>query len=78
MQRSSSIAHKIVLAVVALLVVGVGIFSITLIARARQAAGIPLSGQTVPLIGKSKLIGAASGEQQLSLSYQFAITCNIW
>lgn len=68
MQRSSSIAHKIVLAVVALLVVGVGIFSITLIARARQAAGIPLSGQTVPLIGKSKLIGAASGEQQLSLS----------
>ncbi len=69
MQRSS-IVHKFVLAVVALLVVGVGIFSITLIARARQSSSSPvsISGQTVPLISQAKLLGTASGQQQLNLS----------
>ncbi len=67
MQRSS-IVHKLVLATVAVIVVGVGIFSITLIARARQDSRNPITGQTVPLIGNAHLSGATSGQQKLSLS----------
>ncbi|GAC1432983.1 MAG: hypothetical protein NVS4B1_24120 [Ktedonobacteraceae bacterium] len=67
MQRSS-VVHKLVLATVAVIVVGVGIFSVSLIARARQDSRAPISGQTVPLIGKSHLLGAASGQQKLDLS----------
>ncbi len=67
MQRSS-IVHKLALAAVAVIVVGVGVFSFTLIARARQDSGNPISGQTVPLISKSRLVGAASGQQKLDLS----------
>ncbi|HCI81476.1 MAG TPA: hypothetical protein DHW02_17510, partial [Ktedonobacter sp.] len=66
MQRS--VVHKIVLATVAVLVVGVGIFSLTFIARAKQDARVPISGQTVPLIRNSSLLGAANGQQQLALS----------
>jgi len=67
MQRSR-IVHKLVLATVAVIVVGVGIFSISLIARARQDSRNPITGQTVPLIGKAHLVGTASGQQKLSLS----------
>src|SRR5436305_12771620 len=66
MQRS--IVHKFVLATVVLVVIGVGVLSISVIARARPDARIPISGQTVPLIRKAKLIGSASGQQQLNLS----------
>lgn len=66
MQRS--VVHKFVLATVVLIVIGVGVLSISLIAHAKSDAGIPISGQTVPLIRKAKLIGAASGQQQLNLS----------
>jgi len=66
MQRS--VVHKIVLATVAVIVVGVGIFSLTFIARARQDSRVPISGQTVPLIRNASLLGAASGQQQLALS----------
>src|SRR5947209_4054919 len=66
MQRS--VVHKFVLATVVLIVVGVGVLSISVIARARPDARIPISGQTVPLIRKAKLIGSASGQQQLNLS----------
>ncbi len=67
MQRSS-IVHKLVLATVAVIVVGVGVFSLSMIARARQESGNPISGQTVPLIGKAHMVGAASGQQKLDLS----------
>ncbi len=67
MQRSS-IVHKLVLATVAVIVVGVGVFGISLIARARQDSRNPISGQTVPLIGKAHLLGTASGQQKLNLS----------
>jgi len=67
MQRSS-VVHKVVLSIVAVLVVAVGVFSISLIARARQESGTPINGQTVPLIGKAQLIGTASGQQKLNLS----------
>jgi kumamolisin len=66
MQRS--VVHKLVLATVVLIVIGVGVLSISLIARAKPDARIPISGQTVPLVRKSKLIGTASGQQQLNLS----------
>ena len=67
MQRSS-VLHKLVLATVAVIVVGVGVFSLSLIARARQDSRNPISGQTVPLIGKAHLLGTASGQQKLDLS----------
>ena len=67
MQRSS-IVHKLVLATVAVIVVGVGIFSISFIARARQDSRNPITGQTVPLIGKASFVGATGGQQKLSLS----------
>ena len=67
MQRSS-IVHKLVLATVAVIVVGVGVFSFSMIARARQDSRNPISGQTVPLIGQAHLVGAASGTQKLDLS----------
>lgn len=66
MQRS--VVHKIVLATVAGIVVGVGILSLTFIARAKQDARVPISGQTVPLIRNAQMLGAANGQQQLALS----------
>ena len=67
MQRSS-VVHKLVLAMIAVIVVGVGVFSVSIIARARQDSRNPISGQTVPLIGKAHLVGTASGQQKLDLS----------
>ncbi len=67
MQRSS-VVHKLVLATIAVIVVGVGIFSISHIARARQDSRNPITGQTVPLIGKARLVGTTSGQQKLNLS----------
>ncbi|GAC1401993.1 MAG: hypothetical protein NVSMB49_17430 [Ktedonobacteraceae bacterium] len=67
MQRSS-VLYKLALATVAVIVVGVGIFSISLIARARQDSRNPINGQTVPLIGKAHLAGPTSGQQKLNLS----------
>ncbi len=67
MQRSS-IVHKLVLALIAMIVVGVGVFSVSIIARARQDARNPISGQTVPLVSKAHLVGVASGQQKLDLS----------
>ncbi len=67
MQRSS-VVHKLVLALVAVIVVGVGAFSVSLIAHAKQDSRIPINGQTVPLIGRAQLVEATSGQQQLNLS----------
>ncbi len=67
MQRSS-VVHKFVLAVVAVIVVGVGVFSVSIIARAKQDSRNPIKGQTVPLISKAHLTGAASSQQKLDLS----------
>jgi kumamolisin len=66
MQRS--VVHKLVLAIIAVLVVGGGAFSLTLIARAKQDTRVPISGQTVPLLRNAHLLGATGGQQQLAIS----------
>jgi subtilase family serine protease len=66
MQRK--FVHKFAIAFVALLVVGVGIMSFQLMAKAQQNGRIPVKGQTVPLISHAHLLGTASGLQQLHLS----------
>lgn len=66
MQRS--FVHKLVLATVVVIVVGVGVFGLALITHAKPDQRVPISGQTVPLIKKAHLLSAASGQQQLNLS----------
>jgi subtilase family serine protease len=66
MQRS--LAGKLGLATIVVLVIGVGVFSVNLIAHARPDARIPLTGQTVPLIRQATELGGANGEQTLNLS----------
>ncbi len=66
MQRK--IVHKLGIAFVVLVVVGISAFSINIIAQARQAARVPVQGQTVPLLSHAQLLGAANGAQPLNLS----------
>ncbi|MGI9057962.1 MAG: protease pro-enzyme activation domain-containing protein [Ktedonobacteraceae bacterium] len=66
MQRK--IVHKLGIAFVVLVVVGISAFSINIIAQARQAARVPVPGQTAPLVSHAQLLGAANGGQQLNLS----------
>jgi Pro-kumamolisin, activation domain len=66
MQRK--LLNKIGMAVVALVVVGGAVFSIRVIAQAKQDQSIPLNGQTVPLVQHAQLLGAANAQQQLNLS----------
>jgi subtilase family serine protease len=60
--------HRLMIAGVALLVVGVSILSIQLIAHATLNQRVSLNGQTVPLISHATMLGAANGQQQLNLS----------
>ncbi len=60
--------NRLGLAVIVLVVVGTAIFSVRLIAQARQDQRIPINGQTVPLVQRAQLLGAANGAQQLNLS----------
>ena len=66
MQRS--FVYKFWLAVVVLAVIGVSVFGVSLIARARPDQRVPISGQTVPLIQHATLTGAANAQQSLDLS----------
>jgi len=66
MQRK--IVHKLGIAFVVLMVVGISAFSINIIAQARQNARVPVPGQTAPLVSHAQLLGAANGGQQLNLS----------
>lgn len=66
MQRS--FLRRFILAVVVVLVIGVGVFSVSLIAQARPDQRVPLSGQTVSLIRYAQLAGTASAQQHLNLS----------
>jgi len=59
---------RIVIAAVAVIVVGVGAFSISYIAHARNEQNVPISGQTVPLLKSASYVGTASAQQQLDLS----------
>lgn len=59
---------RIVIAAVAVIVVGIGAFSISYIARARNEQNVPISGQTVPLLKSASYVGTASAQQQLDLS----------
>ena len=60
--------HRLMIAGVALIVVGMTFLSIQFIAHARTDQRVGLDGQTVPLISHSTLLGAANGQQQLRLS----------
>ncbi len=60
--------YRLMIAGVALLLVGVSILSIQLIAHATLPQRVALSGQTVPLVSHATMLGAASSQQQLSLS----------
>lgn len=59
---------RLIIAGVALLLVGVSILSIQLIAHATLPQRIVLSGQSVPLVSHATMLGAAGSQQQLSLS----------
>ena len=59
---------SIIVAVVAMLVIVGGAFSISLMAHATVSARVPMSGQTVPLLKQAQFVSAASGQQQLDLS----------
>src|SRR5579875_644171 len=63
---------RISLAIVMLAIIGAGIFSIALVARAQHPTDadqlVQLKGQTVPLLGRASFAGAASPQQQLALS----------
>jgi subtilase family serine protease len=63
---------RISLAIVMLVIIGAGIFSIALVARAQHPTDadqlVQLKGQTVPLLGRASFVGAASPQQQLALS----------
>ena len=65
--RRSFVQHM-VLAVVMTVVIGSGIFGISLMASARADQRVPIKGQTVPLLKFAHAIGAASGQQQIDLS----------
>ena len=60
--------HRLVIAGVALLLVGVSILSIQLIAHATLPQRVALNGQTVPLVSHATMVGAANSQQQLNLS----------
>jgi subtilase family serine protease len=64
----SSFIRKFTLAIVVLMVIGVGFLGISLAARAQQDQRALISNQTVPLLQHAHLLGAASGQQQLDLS----------
>ncbi len=65
--RRSFVQHG-VLAVVMIVVIGSGIFGISLMASARADQRVPIKGQNVPLLKYAHAIGAASGQQQIDLS----------
>lgn len=65
--RRSFVQHGI-LAVVMVVVIGSGIFGLSLMASARADQRVPVKGQNVPLLKYAHAIGAASGQQSINLS----------
>ncbi len=63
-----TIVRKLGIASVALIIVSVSVLSIAFIARASQNSPFVLTSQTVPLVSRAHLVGAASAQQQLNLS----------
>jgi subtilase family serine protease len=66
MQRT--FLRKLGIVSVALIIVSISVLSIAFIARARQNSPYVLTSQTVPLVSRAHLVGAASAQQQLNLS----------
>lgn len=60
--------RKLAIAFVAVALIGLNILSISLVVQARQDQRIVLSGQTVPLLKRAHVVGAASVQQKLNLS----------
>ncbi len=63
-----TIVRQLGIASVALIIVSVSVLSIAFIARAKQNSPFVLTSQTVPLVSRAHLVGAASAQQQLNLS----------
>src|SRR5690242_1811582 len=63
-----TIVRKLGITSVALIIVSVSVLSIAFIARAKQNSPYVLTSQTVPLVSRAHLLGAASSQQQLNLS----------
>lgn len=66
MQRTP--LRKFMIVVTALALVGLSALSFGLVAQGQQDQHIRLNGQNAPLVSHAQLLGAASGQQQLSLS----------
>ena len=63
-----TIVRKLGITSVAFIIVSVSVLSIAFIARAKQNSPYVLTNQTVPLVSRAHLLGAASSQQQLNLS----------
>src|SRR5579864_6785228 len=63
-----TIVRKLGITSVALIIVSVSVLSIAFIARASQNSPYVLTSQTVPLVSRARLLGAASAQQRLYLS----------
>ncbi len=66
MQRT--FVRPLAIAVLAIALVSTSVLSITFIARANQNSPYVLTSQTVPLVSRARLLGAASAQQRLDLS----------
>lgn len=66
MQRK--LVYRLGVALVAVAVVSVSIFSVVVIARAQQGQRVFLNAQVVPLVSHAQLLGSADAQQQLHLS----------
>ena len=60
--------RKLAITLVSAALIGLNVLSISLIVQARQDLRVVLSGQTVPLLKRARLVGAASAQQKLNLS----------
>ncbi len=66
MQRT--LVRKLGITIVVFATIGLSVLSVALIARAKQDSPYVLTNQTVPLVSRAHLLGAASAQQQLGLS----------
>jgi len=66
MQRT--FVRQLAIAVLVIALVSTSVLSITFIARAKQNSPYVLTSQTVPLVSRARLLGAASAQQRLDLS----------
>src|SRR5260370_9049230 len=66
MQRT--FVRQLAIAVLVIVLVSTSVLSIAFIARANQNSPYVITSQTVPLVSRARLLGAASAQQRLDLS----------